>query len=198
LAPASTKPRAIISPMPRLPPVTSAVLPSMENKSEVTGAGSYAERMLLDGVNHVALVTDDLDRFHAFYSEVFGAVVEQTIPAGPGMTLSLVRIGPRTELNVFHVPEGPDRGVRRDEMFGRGPIDHLGLQAASIEAFDEIRSRLIARGCADEFVTDFGPILSVFFRDPDGLECEVCVENPDAVPGVINPPGTPATRYASS
>jgi len=30
LAPASTNPRAIISPMPRLPPVTSAVLPSME------------------------------------------------------------------------------------------------------------------------------------------------------------------------
>ena len=33
LAPASTKPRAIINPMPRLPPVTSAVLPSMENRS---------------------------------------------------------------------------------------------------------------------------------------------------------------------
>lgn len=31
--------------------------------------------------------------------------------------------------------------------------------------------------------------------DPDGLECEVCVENPDAVPGVSNPPGTRAARY---
>ena len=51
---------------------------------------------------------------------------------------------------------------------------------------------------ADEFVTDFGPILSVFFRDPDGLECEVCVTNPDARPGVHNPPGTSAPRYASS
>jgi hypothetical protein len=25
----------------------------------------------------------------------------------------------------------------------------------------------------------------------------VCVPNPDAVPGVYNPPGTPAARYAS-
>ena len=33
LAPASTKPRAIIRPMPRLPPVTRAVLPAMENRS---------------------------------------------------------------------------------------------------------------------------------------------------------------------
>ena len=39
-------------------------------------------------------------------------------------------------------------------------------------------------------MTDFGPVLSVFFRDPDGLECEVCVTNPDAEPGVVNPPGT--------
>ena len=63
----------------------------------------------------------------------------------------------------------------------RGRIDHLGLQAASLEAFEEIRRRLIARGAADEFVTDFGAILSLFFTDPDGLEGEVCVANPDAV-----------------
>lgn len=45
----------------------------------------------------------------------------------------------------------------------------------------------------DGFVTDFGHILSEFFRDPDGLEAEVVVRNPDA-PGVHNPPGTPALR----
>ena len=52
------------------------------------------------------------------------------------------------------------------------------------------------RGLADDFVTDFGPMLSLFFRDPDGLEGEVCVENPDAVPGVFNGPGTRAARYS--
>jgi hypothetical protein len=56
----------------------------------------------------------------------------------------------------------------------------------------------MARSATDGFVTDFGPILSVFFRDPDGLECEVCVQNPDAQPGVSNPPGTPAARYHGS
>ena len=57
--------------------------------------------------------------------------------------------------------------------------------------------RLIARGASDHLVTDFGPVLSIFFRDPDGLEGEVCIQNPDAVPGVHNPPGTPAARYPS-
>jgi hypothetical protein len=44
-------------------------------------------------------------------------------------------------------------------------------------------------------VTDFGPVLSIFFRDPEGLEGEVCVANPDAQPGVANRPGTLAARY---
>ncbi len=68
-------------------------------------------------------------------------------------------------------------------------------EASSLEAFDEIRSRLLAREATDGFVTDFGHILSLFFRDPDGLEAEVCVANPDAKPGVHNPPGTPSHRY---
>ena len=45
-----------------------------------------------------------------------------------------------------------------------------------------IRERLMARAPADDFVTDFGPMLSLFFRDPDGLECEVCVETPMPTP----------------
>ena len=53
----------------------------------------------------------------------------------------------------------------------------------------------MAVGATDGFVTDFGPKLSVFFRDPDRMECEVLVANPDAEPGRFNSPGTPAVRY---
>src|SRR5438876_4624753 len=153
--------------------------------------------MLLDGVNHVAIVTNDSDRLHRFYAEVFDATVSRDMDEQPGVRLSFVDIGPGRELNVFQV-DGNTEADRQTPMFGRGRIDHLGLQAASIEAFDEIRDRLMARGASDDFVTDFGSILSVFFRDPDGLEGEVCVPNPDAVPGVTNPPGTPAARYAAT
>ena len=150
--------------------------------------------MLLDGVNHVAILTADTERLHAFYRDVFEATVSRDAAVGEGMRLSFVDVGPSTELNVFQV-EGNDQAIRETSMFGRGRIDHMGLQAASVEAFDVIRERLVACGASDGFVTDFGPVLSVFFRDPDGLEGEVCVPNPDAQPGVYNPPGTPATAY---
>ncbi|HZP30130.1 MAG TPA: VOC family protein [Acidimicrobiia bacterium] len=153
--------------------------------------------MLLDGFNHVAILTNDSSRLHAFYEEVFDATVMRDgapVPDDAPLKLSFIYVGPHSELNVFEV-EGNEEAKRQTPMFGRGRIDHLALQADSIESFETVRDRLIARGASDGFVTDFGPILSLFFRDPDGLECEVCVENPDAVPGVFHPPGTPAARY---
>jgi hypothetical protein len=58
-------------------------------------------------------------------------------------------------------------------MFGRGRIDHLGLNVSSREALDVVRERLKNLGASDGTVNDFGGALSVFFRDPDGLEAEV-------------------------
>jgi len=154
--------------------------------------------MLLNGVNHVAILTHDTDQLVAFYREVFDAEIGAHLEEFDGaVQLTFIRIGPTAELNVFQI-EGNTEADRQAPMFGRGRIDHLGLQAASLGAFDQIRDRLIARGASDHFVTDFGPVLSVFFRDPDGLEGEVCIQNPEAVPGVLTPPGTRAARYAAT
>jgi len=160
----------------------------MESREKMRG------EMLLDGMNHVAVLTNDTDRFHAFYREVFDATVSHDEAPSPGMRLSLVDIGPHTEINLFEL-EANSEPDRQTPMFGRGRLDHVGLQAATLEAFDLIRDRLLAKGATDGFVTDFGPILSLFFTDPDGLEGEICVTNPDARPDAYNPPGTPSERY---
>ena len=149
--------------------------------------------VLLDGINHVAVLTADTDRLVAFYREIFGASSERWEEA-EGFSLTMIHVGHAAELNVFEIA-GNTEAERQTPMFGRGRLDHLALQAASLEAFETLRDRLVSSGASDGFVTDFGPLLSVFFRDPDGLECEVCVQNPDALPGRINPPGTPAARY---
>jgi catechol 2,3-dioxygenase-like lactoylglutathione lyase family enzyme len=153
--------------------------------------------MLLKGLNHVATLTNDSARLIDFYQQVFEAEILRDgseFPDGQGPRLTIIKIGDWAELNVFQV-EGNTEADRQTPMFGRGRIDHLAVQAASLEAFETIRQRLMERGAADDFVTDFGPMLSLFFRDPDGLECEVCVENPDLIAGRHNPPGTRAARY---
>ena len=151
--------------------------------------------MLLNGFNHVAILTNDTERFVTFYRDIFGAEVDGQLKEADGMTLTFVKVGPRAEINLFEV-EGNTEADRQIPMFGRGRIDHLALEAQDLAAFETARDRLIAAGATDGFVTDFGPILSLFFLDPDGLEAELCIANPDAQPGVTNPPGTPAARYA--
>ena len=149
--------------------------------------------MLLDGINHVAVLTADTDRLTRFYREMFDATLDGEMRED-GLRLTLIKVGATAELNVFEIT-GNDQAERQEPMFGRGRLDHLGLQAASLDAFDRVRDRLVAAGASDGFVTDFGHVLSLFFRDPDGLEGEVCIPNPDAEPGVLNPPGTPSRRY---
>jgi catechol 2,3-dioxygenase-like lactoylglutathione lyase family enzyme len=150
--------------------------------------------MLLTSVDHVAVLTADTDAFVTFFAEVFDAASRENPEMPPGMRLTFVDIGANSELNVCQIDDNAEAG-RQVPMFGRGRLDHLGLRAASMEAFETARTRLMARGASDGFVTDFGPVLSLFFRGPDGLEAEVCVLNPDAEPGVFHPPGTPSPRF---
>ena len=89
-------------------------------------------------------------------------------------TMTVMRIGPHTELNVFTIPSS-DEADRQTPMWHRGRLDHLGLRAASYGAFADIRERLIRHGGSDGVVNDFGSAYSMFFRDPDGLEGEVLV-----------------------
>lgn len=132
--------------------------------------------MLLDGINHIALISGDIDRLRDFYTGVFEAEVGPTEPHGEkgDETMTMIRIGPHTELNVVTI-EGNREPDRQTPMWGRGRLDHFGLQAATPESFEVIRQRLVERGASDGAVNDFGAVRSLFFRDPDGLEGEVLV-----------------------
>lgn len=128
-------------------------------------------RQLTTGINHVAIMTEDVDRFVAFYTEVFGAEVVFA-DTNPHFTHAILRIG---GVSVLHPLQRPDRahGRASTAMLDRGHLDHLALDVPSREAFDELRARLVARGASDGEVTDLGPKLSFWFTDPDGMRGEV-------------------------
>ena len=76
-------------------------------------------------------------------------------------------------MNIFTI-EGNTEPDRQTPMWGRGRIDHFGLQAADADAFARSAngsSRLV-RATAPSTTS---AALSIFFRDPDGLEGEVLI-----------------------
>ena len=138
--------------------------------------------MLLQGIDHVATITNDGDRLKQFYIDIFDATIERDGPEFPGgPRMIIINLAQGTELNVFEIEDNTE-AERQTPMFGRGRLDHIGLHAADLESFGRIRDRLIAAGAADRVVTEFGRKLSLFFRDPDLMECEVLVANPNADP----------------
>ena len=57
---------------------------------------------------------------------------------------------------------------------GRGPIDHFGLAVDSLATLEATRDRLRELGADIGEIQRLGSEWSLFFRDPDGMELEVC------------------------
>jgi catechol 2,3-dioxygenase-like lactoylglutathione lyase family enzyme len=131
------------------------------------------------GFNHVATLTPDLDRYVEFYERIFGARVVHTVEARPDHPrMAIIDVGGTAHLGAFEVPAEEITG-ERERMGRRGPIDHYALAVASREELEILRDRLVEAGASPGEITDFGSALSVFFRDPDGAELEVCWNVPE-------------------
>jgi catechol 2,3-dioxygenase-like lactoylglutathione lyase family enzyme len=135
------------------------------------GPGSEPGEALLAGINHLATVTADLERLEDFYERAFDAGVIRRWEGG--QRHSMIRFGPSTVLHAFERHDSPHLRLGQP-MFDRGRLDHMGVNAASREAFDHLRERLVHLGVSDGSVTELPLISSIRFVDPDGMEVELC------------------------
>ena len=140
---------------------------------------------LLTGVNHIAVMTADLDRFVEFYAGVFDleVVFEEDTPV---FRHAIIRTGPTSWLHPAEVTGNP-HAAASPSMFDRGHLDHLALTAASPDAFEAIATRLAERGATDGGIEDLGAFHSLWFHDPDGMRGEVVLIVDDRLGGIHAP-----------
>ncbi len=130
--------------------------------------------MGVTGINHIATMTTDLERHAKFYGDVFGAKVTFQMDAAPGHPrLWNLDLGGGSALNVFEVDEADIVGDRTRQG-GRGAIDHFGIGVDSLAELQQVRERLVGAGVDVGEIQDLGGEWSLFFRDIDGMELEVC------------------------
>ena len=127
------------------------------------------------GFNHVATLTTDLERHADFYAHAFGAEVtfrmDKATPDHPRMFV--LDLGNGAALNVFEVRPEEIIGERRKQG-ARGAIDHFAIAVASRSELEEAKQRLVDAGAEIGEIQRLGDMWSLFFRDIDGMELEVC------------------------
>jgi catechol 2,3-dioxygenase-like lactoylglutathione lyase family enzyme len=126
------------------------------------------------GFNHVATLTSDMERTVGFYQHAFDASVTFEMEARPDHPrMVILDLGGGAALNVFEVAPDDIIGERRRQG-GRGAIDHFALAVDSLGTLEQVRERLVAAGAEIGEIQRLGDEWSLFFRDPDGMELEVC------------------------
>ena len=129
-----------------------------------------------NGFNHVAILTHDMDLTVGFYENAFDAQVIHVIEANDEghPYMKIVDIGGGAALNIFEVPLESIIGERRTQG-RRGAVDHFGFNCDSKGTLGKIRERLIENNAQEVGeIQQLGAEWSLFFRDPNGMELEVC------------------------
>lgn len=127
------------------------------------------------GFNHVATLTVDIDRTVEFYGKAFGAEVTfEMAKTDDHPRMTVLDLGGGAALNVFEVDDESEIIGERRRQGGRGAIDHFALAVDSLATLETVRDRLAELGADIGEIQRLGSEWSLFFRDVDGMELEVC------------------------
>ena len=126
------------------------------------------------GINHLALITSDMDATVRFWHGVLGARLVAHLGTdafrhyffefGEGQTVAFFEYRD-VPVARFTKPAGvPDpRAIQ---------FDHLSFNLADEHGLEELRSRLKEHGCEVTDVVDHGFMRSIYFNDPNGIALE--------------------------
>jgi catechol 2,3-dioxygenase-like lactoylglutathione lyase family enzyme len=132
------------------------------------------ERPPWRGVNHLALVTGDMDTTVRFYHGVLGARLVATIGT-PDFRHYFFEIGPGQTVAFFEYADAPPASFAKPAGVPDPraiQFDHLSLDLPDEAALESLRARLEAFGCGVTEVIDHGFVRSIYFTDPSGIALE--------------------------
>ena len=126
------------------------------------------------GINHLALITTDMDATVRFYHGVLGARLVATI-GKPEFRHYFFEFGPQCTVAFFEYsgaaiePFTKTAGVPDPRA---AQFDHLALNLPDEDALHDLRHRLKSAGYEVTDIIDHGTVRSVYFTDPNGIALE--------------------------
>jgi catechol 2,3-dioxygenase-like lactoylglutathione lyase family enzyme len=134
------------------------------------------------GINHLALITGDMDATVRFYHGVLGARLVATIGT-PQFRHYFFEFGPENTVAFFEYADIAVEGFAKPAGVPDPravQFDHLSFNLPDETALLALRDRLKAAECEITDVVDHGFIRSVYFTDPNGIALEASCWTLDA------------------
>ena len=124
------------------------------------------------GINHLAMVTPDMDATVRFYHGVLGMRLVSTVMAGP-MRHYFFELGPENTIAFFEW-KGAQTFAKPAGLPSSRPMqfDHLSFNLPDEDALHALRARLGEHGCEVTEVVDHSIVRSIYFSDPHGIALE--------------------------
>lgn len=159
--------------------------------------------MAYTGINHLALVTADMDATIRFWRDLLGMPLVVSL-GHPGYRHYFFHVSPHDTIAFFEWP-GVEPVPEKDHGVPvRGPVafDHVSIGVATQDDLWAIKARLEAAGFWASEVIDHGFIWSVYAFDPNGIPIEFSWSVPDCDvrqhPALTDTDPPPAARQGSA
>ena len=126
------------------------------------------------GLNHLALITNDMDATVRFWHGVMGAPLVATIGTDT-FRHYFFRFGEQTSVAFFQYRGQETQQIAKPAgVFDprAGQFDHLSMDLPDEQALLDLRERLADHGSEVTEVVDHGLMRSIYFTDPNGIALE--------------------------
>ncbi len=126
------------------------------------------------GLNHLALITNDMDATVRFWHGVLGAPLVATIGTDT-FRHYFFDFGPESSVAFFeYTGQEAEQIAKPAGVFHpkAGQFDHLSMDLPDEAAVMALRERLIEHGTEVTELVDHGIMRSIYFTDPNGIALE--------------------------
>ncbi|MDJ0769586.1 MAG: VOC family protein [Ilumatobacter sp.] len=126
------------------------------------------------GLNHLALITNDMDATVRFWHGVLGAPLVATIGTDT-FRHYFFSFGPTSSVAFFeYIGQRTNELTKPAGVFDAraGQFDHLSMDLPDEDALLALRRRLVDAGSEVTDVVDHGLMRSIYFNDPNGIALE--------------------------
>jgi catechol 2,3-dioxygenase-like lactoylglutathione lyase family enzyme len=133
-----------------------------------------AEQPRWRGVNHLALITNDMDATVRFYHGVLDARLVAHL-GNNAFRHYFFEVGPEQTVAFFEYKNMPVKAFAKPAGLPDPraiQFDHLSLNLSDERALEELQARLKENGCGVTDIIDHGFVRSIYFMDPNGIALE--------------------------